>query len=54
LTGPAEGPFTGQVRAASWIAGGAAETRAFLEKKDRDNPDIEFVTLPRFDPVVLF
>ena len=54
LTGPAEGPFTGQVRAAALIAGSSDKTLDFLKAKASANPDIEFVTLPRFEPVVLF
>ena len=54
LTGPAEGPFTGMVRAAGLLSKGADELRPFLEEKAQDNPDIEFLTLPRFEPVVLF
>lgn len=54
LTGPIEGPFTGPVRAAAFFAKGSDKTLAFLEDKDESHPDIEFVTLPRYDPVVLF
>lgn len=54
LTGSAEGPFTGQVRAAALIAGGSDKTLEFLKNKASANPNIKFVTLPRFDPVVLF
>ena len=54
LTGPIEGPFTGPVRAASFLSKGADQSLAFLKKKEAANPDIRFETLPRYDPVVLF
>ena len=54
LTGPNEGPFTGPVLAAALLSSRSDKTRAFLEAKDTANPNIEFVTLPRYEPVVLF
>lgn len=54
LTGPADGPFTGMARAAAWSSRDSSELRPFLEEKSAANPDLEFQTLPRFDPVVLF
>ncbi|MGB5811846.1 MAG: MBL fold metallo-hydrolase [Polyangiales bacterium] len=54
LTGPNQGPFTGPVRGASLLAGGTDETRDFLLEKQAANPAIEFLTLPRYVPVVLF
>jgi len=54
LTGPAEGPFRGPVRALALLAGGEDETLAFLRDKAAANPGIAFVTLPRFEEVVLF
>ena len=54
LTGPIEGPFTGPVRAASFFTKGLNNTLTFLKGKDAANPNIEFMTLPRYDPVVLF
>ncbi len=54
LTGPIEGPFTGPVRAASFLSAGSEETLAFLRDKDAAHPEIAFHTLPRYDAVVLF
>lgn len=58
LTGPIEGPFTGEVRAASILSSGSDETRAFLQQKLESSrakdPRFRFMTLPRYDEVVLF
>lgn len=54
LTGPIEGPFTGPVRAAGFLSQGTDRTLAFLREKAAANPKIRFLTLPRYDPVVLF
>jgi L-ascorbate metabolism protein UlaG (beta-lactamase superfamily) len=54
LTGPIEGPFTGPVRAAAFLSEGTDETLEFLKAKQIANPEIEFLTLPRYDLVVLF
>jgi hypothetical protein len=54
LTGPIEGPFTGMVRAAGLFSGGSDRLRSFLEAKAAENPAIQFITLPRYEPVVLF
>ncbi|NRA00135.1 MAG: MBL fold metallo-hydrolase [Myxococcales bacterium] len=54
LTGPAEGPFVGTVRVMGFLSGGTELTREFLEEKEAANPDIRFLTLPRYDEVVLF
>ncbi len=54
LTGPLAGPFTGEVRIAGLVAGGEARTLAFLQDKAARHPQIQFQTLPRFAPVVLF
>lgn len=54
LTGPNEGPFTGPARAVALRVPGNDVIRAFLADKDDANPDIEFITLPRYAPVVLF
>jgi L-ascorbate metabolism protein UlaG (beta-lactamase superfamily) len=54
LTGPIEGPFTGEVRALTMLSGGTDETRAFLEGKLSEHPELRFKTLPRYDEVVLF
>jgi L-ascorbate metabolism protein UlaG (beta-lactamase superfamily) len=55
LTGPAEGPFTGPVRAAGLLndPGGEA-TLEFLHRKEKDDPSLRFSTLPRFNEVFLF
>ena len=54
LTGPLDGPLTGQVRIAGLLAPGEENTLAFLKEKEAAHPDITFATLPRFAPVVLF
>jgi L-ascorbate metabolism protein UlaG (beta-lactamase superfamily) len=54
LTGPIEGPFTGPVRAAGFLGGGAEATLSFLHEKQAANPGIRFLTLPRYDAFVLF
>jgi len=54
LTGPIDGPFTGPVRAAAFFTKGSDNTLTFLKDKAVANPNIELVTLPRYDPVVLF
>ena len=54
LMGPIEGPFTGELRAASILAGGTEETRAFLESRLAAESDLRIETLPRYAPVVVF
>jgi L-ascorbate metabolism protein UlaG (beta-lactamase superfamily) len=54
LTGPIEGPFTGPVRAAGFLGAGGDRTLEFLKAKAAAHPEIEFLTLPRYDEVVLF
>jgi L-ascorbate metabolism protein UlaG (beta-lactamase superfamily) len=54
LTGPIEGPFTGPVRAAAFLASGSSATLDFLKQKEAQSPEIRFHTLPRYDEVVLF
>ena len=54
LTGPAEGRFTGRVRAAAVVFGGKDRTRELLEAKAAAHPELVFSTLPRYDEVVLF
>ena len=54
LTGPIEGPFTGPVRAVGFLSKGTPLTLEFLKRKQAANPDVEFLTLPRYDEVVLF
>jgi len=54
LTGPAEGPFTGPVRAAAFLTGGGENLRPFLRKRAEADPSLEIITLPRYEPIVLF
>jgi len=54
LTGPIDGPFTGMVRAATLFSKGSEKLLPFLEAEAATHPEIEFMTLPRFEPVVLF
>ncbi|MEM7137396.1 MAG: MBL fold metallo-hydrolase [Myxococcota bacterium] len=54
LTGPNDGPFTGPVRAAEFLAPGTETTGKFLRDKADSHPELEFITLPRYAPVVLF
>jgi L-ascorbate metabolism protein UlaG (beta-lactamase superfamily) len=54
LTGPLEGPFRGPVKAMAFLSGGLEETGTFLRDKAAAHPAMQFVTLPRFEEVVLF
>lgn len=54
LVGPIEGPFTGEVRAASLLSGDAEATLAFLKEKLAANAELRISTLPRYDEVVVF
>ncbi len=54
LTGPLQGPMTGEVRISALIAPGSEKTLAFLKAKDAADPEQTFATLPRFQPIVLF
>jgi L-ascorbate metabolism protein UlaG (beta-lactamase superfamily) len=54
LTGPIEGPFTGPVRAAAFLADGVENTLPFLREKEAASPGVVFETLPRYGEVVLF
>ncbi len=54
LIGPAEGPFTGELRAAGFLAEGTDRTLDFLRAKESAHPDLTFETLPRYAEVVLF
>lgn len=53
LSGSIEGPFRGSVRIAGVLAEGTDRTLEFLKQKQAES-GLEFVTLPRYDPVVLF
>lgn len=54
LTGPIEGPLRGPVKAAGLLSGDGADTLAFFKHKQAQNPQLQFISLPRYDPVVLF
>ncbi len=54
LTAPIDGPFRGNIRIASIVTGGDGETLAFLQSKEASSDNLDFLTLPRFDPIVLF
>jgi hypothetical protein len=54
LTGPIEGPFLGPVRATAALASGGDETLAFLKQKEAAEPGRRFITLPRYEPVLLY
>lgn len=54
LFGPIDGPFTGELRAATLLSGDSDRTLAFLREKLAADPSLEFATLPRYDEVVLF
>ena len=54
LFGPIEGPFTGSLRAASFLAAGSENTIEFLRGKEAAHPELTFATLPRYEPVVLY
>lgn len=54
LVGPLEGPFTGELRAASLLSGDSDQTLAFLREQLAAAPGLEISTLPRWDEVVVF
>ncbi|MBK7950596.1 MAG: MBL fold metallo-hydrolase [Deltaproteobacteria bacterium] len=54
LMGPIEGPFVGEVRAASLLSSDGDRTLAFLKQKLAETPGLRIATLPRYDEVVLF
>ena len=54
LMGPIEGPFTGELRAASFLSSEGGQTLAFLREKLASSPGLRIETLPRYDEVVLF
>jgi L-ascorbate metabolism protein UlaG (beta-lactamase superfamily) len=57
LTAPAEGPFVGEIRAASLLSSGAEQTLAFLRGKQRAAREagqpLRIMTLPRFEEVII-
>ncbi len=54
LTGPLDGPMTGEIRIAGFLSRGADETLAFLKARAAENAAVPFQTLPRFQEVILF
>lgn len=54
LTGPLDGPMTGEIRIAGFLSRGADDTLTFLQARAAENSAIAFQTLPRFEEVVLF
>jgi L-ascorbate metabolism protein UlaG (beta-lactamase superfamily) len=54
LTAPVEGPFRGQVKLMAFLSNDREGTLSFLRNKAAENPALQFVTLPRFEEVVLF
>lgn len=54
LTAPAAGPFRGQVKAVALLSRDREGTLSFLRGKQAAHPELRFVTLPRFEEVVLF
>lgn len=51
LTAPIEGPFKGSLRI---LGAGSEQTLQLLKAKESAHPEIQFLTLPRYDEVVLF
>jgi L-ascorbate metabolism protein UlaG (beta-lactamase superfamily) len=54
LTGPLDGPMTGEVRIGSFLSAGTDDALAFLKAREAELRGVPFQTLPRFAPVVLF
>jgi L-ascorbate metabolism protein UlaG (beta-lactamase superfamily) len=54
LVGPIQGPFTGEVRIASFFSGNSEPLKAFLMEKAQTHPEITWQVLPRYGPVVIF
>jgi len=54
LTGAIEGEFTGASLVMSLLSGGEENTLPFLKEKEAGNPAATFITLPRYDEVILF
>jgi len=54
LMTPIEGPFRGEIRAASFLSSDGDATLDFLRGKLASTPGLEIATLPRYDEVVVF
>ena len=54
LTSPIEGPFRGPVRIVALVGGSGLDTLPFLQAREAAHPELRFMTLPRYAPVVLF
>lgn len=54
LTAPVAGPFRGQVKALAFLSDDREGTLWFLRGKQAAHPGLRFLTLPRFEEVVLF
>ncbi len=54
LTGPIEGEFRGPVTVMGFLSSGLERTLPFLQARAADNPGLKFMTLPRYDEVVVF
>ncbi len=54
LTGPIEGPFRGPARALALLSRESDETLRFLRERQAASPDLELLTLPRYEPFVIF
>jgi L-ascorbate metabolism protein UlaG (beta-lactamase superfamily) len=54
LTGPIDGPFRGPVMAMAFLSEGLDNTLPFLKEKARENPELLFQVLPRYDQITLF
>ncbi len=54
LTGPIEGEFRGPVMVMGFLSSGLEKTLPYLRARAADNPGLRFMTLPRYDEVVLF
>lgn len=54
LTGPIEGEFRGPVMLMGFLSSGLENTLLFLKAREAEAPGLRFMTLPRYDEVVLF
>jgi L-ascorbate metabolism protein UlaG (beta-lactamase superfamily) len=54
LTAPVAGPFKGQIKAMALLSSDRDNTLSFLRDKQAAHPELHFMTLPRFEEVVLF